>query len=150
MHIVPYAEFTPNSRGHTWYVTVIFAVSKKVPWFNLFCHKWYIMYISSPISRTVRHLWKPLTTVLYRTVSLSKPYTPKATCEQSIVTAVRCELAIIWDDLPERQVRCHARYKNNQFVGIKIATSNLYKNCFIDQDQCNPFTDSDYIWPFIK
>ena len=35
-----------------------------------------------------------LITVMYRTVSLSKPYTQKATWAQSIVTAVWCELAI--------------------------------------------------------
>ena len=46
------------------------------------------------ISRAVRHLSTPLTTVMYRTVSLSKPYTPKATWAQSIVTATRCEPGI--------------------------------------------------------
>ena len=37
------------------------------------------------------HHTTPLTTVVYRTVSLSKPYTQKATLAQSIVTADRCE-----------------------------------------------------------
>ena len=47
-----------------------------------------------PISRTVRHLSTPLTTVMYCTVSLSKPYTQKALWAQSIVTAVQCEPGI--------------------------------------------------------
>ena len=81
-----YAGFTPNSRGHTWFVTALLAVSKKVPWFNLFYRNWYIIYISWPISRTVRHLTTPLSTVMYRTVSLSKPFTQKATWAQSIAT----------------------------------------------------------------
>ena len=47
-----------------------------------------------------------LTTVMYRTVSLSKPYTPKATWAQIIVTAVRCEPSI-----SERRHFILGRYK---------------------------------------
>ena len=60
---------------HPW--AYLMAMSKKLPWFNLFYQNWYIMYISRPISRAVRHLSTPLTTVMYRTVSLSKPCTQK-------------------------------------------------------------------------
>ena len=50
-----------------------------------------LLFIHWPISRSVRHLSTPLTTVMYRTVSLSKPYNQQATLAQSMVTAVRCE-----------------------------------------------------------
>ena len=43
---------------------------------------------------TLRHLTTPLSTVMYRTVSLSKPYTQNFTWAQSIVTAARCEPGI--------------------------------------------------------
>ena len=99
--VLSHGEFTPSSRGHTLYVTALFCLPPKVPWFNLFYQNWYIMYISWPISRTVRHLTTALSTVMYRTVSLSKPYTQKATWAQSIVTSARwtrhhCNNHIAW------------------------------------------------------
>ena len=33
---LPNGEFTPRSRGHTWYATALLAISKQVPWFNFF------------------------------------------------------------------------------------------------------------------
>ena len=45
-------------------------------------------------SRTVRHLSTTLTTVMYRTVSLSKPYTTKGTWAQIIDTATWFEPGI--------------------------------------------------------
>ena len=93
-YVVCYGEFTPISRAHTWYVTALLGMSKKVPWFNFFKQNWYIIYIYrgqflAPYD-TVRHL----TTVMYRAVPLSKPYTQKAMWAQSIVTADRCEPGI--------------------------------------------------------
>ena len=42
-----YGEVTPSICRHTWNVRALLAVSEKVPWFNLFYHNWYIIYIST-------------------------------------------------------------------------------------------------------